>query len=153
MIPVSTPAAPESPRELAERHRLQFVDLRDVRLEREVTGAIPLHVLARAHAVDEGASDVHFIPQADGLVARIRVDGVLEEVERIPLRHARGVVTRIKVLAKLDIAEHRLPQDGRLSLRSPKTGRLLDMRVAVLPTVDGEGVIMRLHDKTRRAPP
>jgi type IV pilus assembly protein PilB len=59
---------------------------------------------------------------------------------------------RVKVLAKLDITEHRLPQDGRLTLRPRSTGRLLDIRVAVLPTVDGEGVIMRLLDKEERAP-
>jgi type II secretory ATPase GspE/PulE/Tfp pilus assembly ATPase PilB-like protein len=104
------------------------------------------------HAAEDGASDIHFLPQGDALVARLRVDGVLHEIERIPRRHARGVITRIKVLAKLDIAEHRLPQDGRISLRAKTTGRLLDIRVAVLPTVEGEGVIMRVLDKTRQAP-
>jgi type IV pilus assembly protein PilB len=103
-------------------------------------------------AADDGASDLHFLPQDDALVARMRIDGILHEVERIPKRHAAGVISRIKVLAKLDIAEHRLPQDGRLTLRSKKSGRLLDVRIAVLPTVEGEGVIMRLLDKTRRAP-
>jgi type IV pilus assembly protein PilB len=102
-------------------------------------------------AAEEGASDIHFLPQGDMLIARIRVDGILSEVERMPKRHAAGVITRIKVLAKLDIAEHRVPQDGRLTLRL-KTGRLLDVRVAILPTVEGEGVIMRLLDKSRAAP-
>jgi type IV pilus assembly protein PilB len=126
----------------------------DLEAEDGISDAPPIQLVNSiiAQAADEGASDVHFLPQADHLVARIRVDGVLYEVERIPRRHARGVVTRIKVLAKLDIAEHRVPQDGRLSLRASKTGRLLDVRVAVLPTVHGEGVIMRLLDKTRRAP-
>ena len=126
----------------------------DLEAEDGVSDAPPIQLVNSiiAQAADEGASDVHFLPQADHLVARMRVDGVLYEVERIPRRHARGVVTRIKVLAKLDIAEHRVPQDGRLSLRASKTGRLLDVRVAVLPTVHGEGVIMRLLDKTRRAP-
>src|SRR5581483_10211574 len=90
--------------------------------------------------------------QGDYLIARMRVDGILHEVERIPKRHAVGVITRVKVLAKLDIAEHRVPQDGRLTLRPKSTGRLLDVRVAVLPTVEGEGVIMRLLDKERHAP-
>lgn len=102
-------------------------------------------------AAEEGASDIHFLPQGDVLIARIRVDGILTEVERLPKRHAAGVITRIKVLAKLNIAEHRVPQDGRLSLRL-KNGRLLDVRVAILPTVEGEGVIMRLLDKSRAAP-
>ncbi len=102
-------------------------------------------------AGEEGASDIHFLPQPDALVARIRVDGVLHTVERIPHQHASQVTTRIKVLAKLDVAEHRVPQDGRFSMR-PSNGKLVDVRVAVLPTVDGEGVIMRLLDKSRRAP-
>jgi len=68
-------------------------------------------------ASEEGASDINFLPQKEALVARIRVDGMLREVERIPRQHASRVVTRIKVLAKLDVAEHRLPQDGRFSIR------------------------------------
>ncbi|MGZ8708571.1 MAG: GspE/PulE family protein, partial [Gaiellaceae bacterium] len=102
-------------------------------------------------AGEEGASDIHFLPQKEALVARIRVDGMLHEVARIPRQHASRVVTRVKVLAKLDVAEHRLPQDGSFSIR-PSSGKLVDVRVAVLPTVDGEGVIMRLLDKSRRAP-
>lgn len=73
-------------------------------------------------AVADGASDVHFLPQPDGLLVRLRVDGVLRELERIPRQRALAVVSRIKVLAKLDIAEHRQPQDGRISLRL-KDGR------------------------------
>ena len=102
-------------------------------------------------AGEEEASDIHLLPQADALVARIRVDGLLQTVERIPRQHASQVVTRVKVLAKLDVAEHRVPQDGRFSIRS-SNGKLVDVRVAVLPTVDGEGVVMRLLDKSRRAP-
>jgi type IV pilus assembly protein PilB len=80
-------------------------------------------------AAEEGASDVHFEPQEDALVVRFRIDG-----------------------AKLDIAERRKPQDGRISLNAAAAGRLLDIRVATLPTVDGEAVTMRLLDKSRRAP-
>jgi type IV pilus assembly protein PilB len=103
-------------------------------------------------AAEDGASDVHFDPQDDALVVRLRVDGVLHEVQRIPKRLAPGVTTRLKVLAKLDIAERRKPQDGRISLNAKAAGRLLDIRVAVLPTVEGEGVVMRLLDKSKRAP-
>ena len=67
-------------------------------------------------AAEDGASDVHFEPQEDALVVRFRVDGVLQEVQRIPKRMTPGVTTRLKVLAKLDIAERRKPQDGRISL-------------------------------------
>jgi type IV pilus assembly protein PilB len=103
-------------------------------------------------AAEDGASDIHFDPQDDALVVRLRVDGVLHEVQRIPKRLSPGVTTRLKVLAKLDIAERRKPQDGRISLNAKAAGRLLDIRVAVLPTVEGEGVVMRLLDKSKRPP-
>jgi type IV pilus assembly protein PilB len=77
---------------------------------------------------------------------------VLQEVQRIPKRLANGVTTRLKVLGKLDIAERRKPQDGRISLNSAAAGRLLDIRMATLPTVEGETIVMRLLDKSRRAP-
>ena len=103
-------------------------------------------------AAGDGASDIHFAPQEDCLVVRVRVDGVLTEVQRIPKKMASGVTTRLKVLAKLDIAERRKPQDGRMSLNARSVGRLLDIRLAVLPTVDGESVVMRLIDKSRNMP-
>ena len=103
-------------------------------------------------AAEDGASDVHFEPQEDALLVRFRVDGVLQEVQRIPKRMMPGVTTRLKVLAKLDIAERRKPQDGRISLNAAAAGRLLDIRVATLPTVEGESIVMRLLDKSRRAP-
>ena len=103
-------------------------------------------------AAEDGASDIHFEPQEDALVVRFRVDGVLQEVQRIPKRMTPGVTTRLKVLAKLDIAERRKPQDGRISLNAAAAGRMLDIRVATLPTVEGEKVVMRLLDKSRRAP-
>jgi type IV pilus assembly protein PilB len=103
-------------------------------------------------AAEDGASDVHFEPQESALVVRFRVDGVLQEMQRIPKRMTPGVTTRLKVLAKLDIAERRKPQDGRISLNAAAAGRMLDIRVATLPTVEGEKVVMRLLDKSRRAP-
>jgi type IV pilus assembly protein PilB len=103
-------------------------------------------------AAEENASDVHFEAQEDSLVVRFRIDGVLREVQRIPKRMAPGVTTRLKVLAKLDIAERRKPQDGRITLSASAVGRMLDIRVATLPTVEGEKVVMRLLDKSRRPP-
>jgi type IV pilus assembly protein PilB len=103
-------------------------------------------------AAEDGASDVHFEPQEDSLLVRFRVDGVLQEVQRIPKRMMPGVITRLKVLAKLDIAERRKPQDGRISLNAAAAGRMLDVRVATLPTVEGESIVMRLLDKSRKAP-
>jgi type IV pilus assembly protein PilB len=103
-------------------------------------------------AAEENASDIHFEPHPDDLVVRFRVDGVLHEAQRIPKGSANGVATRLKVLAKLDIAERRKPQDGRISLNAASAGRLLDVRVATLPTVEGEAVVMRLLDKSKKAP-
>jgi type IV pilus assembly protein PilB len=103
-------------------------------------------------AAEDGASDVHFEPQEDSLAVRLRIDGVLHEVQRIPKRMMPGVTTRLKVLAKLDIAERRKPQDGRMSLNAAAAGRMLDIRVATLPTVEGESVVMRLLDKSKRPP-
>jgi type IV pilus assembly protein PilB len=103
-------------------------------------------------AAEDGASDVHFVPHEDALVVRFRIDGVLQEVHRVPKRLSPGITTRLKVLAKLDIAERRKPQDGRISLNAAAAGRLLDVRVATLPTVEGESVVMRLLDKSRKAP-
>ncbi|HET7554936.1 MAG TPA: GspE/PulE family protein, partial [Gaiellaceae bacterium] len=103
-------------------------------------------------AAEDGASDIHFEPQEDALAVRLRIDGVLHEVQRIPRRMMAGVTTRLKVLAKLDIAERRKPQDGRISLNAAAAGRMMDIRVATLPTVEGESVVMRLLDKSKRAP-
>jgi type IV pilus assembly protein PilB len=103
-------------------------------------------------AAEDGASDIHFEPQEDALIVRFRIDGVLQEVQRIPKRMTPGVTTRLKVLAKLDIAERRKPQDGRISLNAAAAGRMLDVRVATLPTVEGETVVMRLLDKSKKAP-
>jgi type IV pilus assembly protein PilB len=103
-------------------------------------------------AAEDGASDVHFEPQEDSLVVRFRVDGVLHEMQRIPKRLTPGVTTRLKVLAKMDIAERRKPQDGRISLNAAAAGRMLDIRVATLPTVEGEKLVMRLLDKSRKPP-
>ena len=105
-----------------------------------------------AQAAAAGASDLHLLPQRSGMVVRLRVDGVLHETRTIPPALAGAAVARIKVMARLDIAEHRKPQDGRLSVEPGLLGRELDIRVSVLPTVEGEGVLMRLLEKSREAP-
>jgi type IV pilus assembly protein PilB len=105
-----------------------------------------------AQAAEDGASDVHFEAQEHGLIVRYRIDGLLHEIQRIPRHLTMGVTTRLKVLAKLDIAERRRPQDGRISLRAASVGRLLDIRLATLPTVSGETVVMRILDKSKSAP-
>jgi type IV pilus assembly protein PilB len=103
-------------------------------------------------AAEDGASDIHVEPQENELIIRYRIDGVLHVAHRVPKRLAAGVTTRLKVLAKLDIAERRKPQDGRITLNAAAAGRMLDIRVATLPTVEGESVTMRLLDKSREVP-
>jgi len=99
-----------------------------------------------AQGVDQGASDIHFEPAAGGeLVVRFRIDGVLSEATRVPRRLVAGVVSRIKIMSDLDIAERRIPQDGRTALNMD--GRRVDVRVATLPLVGGEGAVMRILDK------
>jgi type IV pilus assembly protein PilB len=103
-------------------------------------------------AAEDGASDIHVEPQENELIVRYRIDGVLHVAHRVPKRLAAGVTTRLKVLAKLDIAERRKPQDGRITLGAAAAGRMLDIRVATLPTVEGESVTMRLLDKSKEVP-
>ncbi|HXY46039.1 MAG TPA: ATPase, T2SS/T4P/T4SS family [Acidimicrobiales bacterium] len=97
-------------------------------------------------ALQERASDVHIEPTADDLRVRFRIDGVLHDITRSPKAIQGGVTTRLKVMAELDIAEHRVPQDGRISLNAGS--REVDLRVATLPTVHGEKVVMRILDKS-----
>jgi len=96
-------------------------------------------------AVKEGASDIHIEPYENRLVVRFRIDGVLREVLAPQKAIANAVVSRIKVMAKLDIAEKRLPQDGRIGLRI--AGRPVDVRVSTIPAGRGERVVLRLLDK------
>jgi type IV pilus assembly protein PilB len=126
----------------------------DLEVEDDFTDA-PLVRLVNSmifQAAEDGASDIHVEPQEDELVVRYRIDGVLHIAHRVPKRLASGVTTRLKVLAKLDIAERRKPQDGRISLNASAAGRMLDIRVATLPTVEGEAVTMRLLDKSIEVP-
>ena len=96
-------------------------------------------------AVRENASDIHIEPYETRLAVRMRVDGVLREILNPPLALAPLIVSRVKVMARLDIAEKRLPQDGRISLRV--AGRPVDVRVSTLPSGQGERVVLRLLDK------
>jgi type IV pilus assembly protein PilB len=95
-------------------------------------------------AAGDGASDVHLEPRDGDLAVRFRVDGVLREIMSVPPKLQSGVIARLKVLASLDIAERRLPQDGRFSVRLDD--RKLDLRMATLPTTFGEKVVLRLLD-------
>ena len=138
----------------------QVADVIEAAAEAEVedTGDLELGVEANAdeapvirlvssilqRAVAEEASDVHVEPQAGELVVRMRVDGVLRKLMSVPANLHSGVAARLKVLANLDIAERRVPQDGRFSVRL--SGKKVDLRVAILPTVHGEEAVLRLLD-------
>ncbi len=98
-----------------------------------------------AEAVRQGVSDIHVEPYESGLVVRMRIDGLLRETLKMPPHVAPVVVSRIKVMARLDIAERRVPQDGRIALTLG--GKLLDVRVSTLPSRAGERVVLRILDK------
>jgi type IV pilus assembly protein PilB len=120
-------------------------------LEKEAEGAPVIrlvnHILT--DAVRRGASDVHMEPYEREFRVRLRVDGILQAVMSPPLRMRDAVISRIKIMAKLDISEKRLPQDGRILLKLNHEGKKkqIDLRVSVLPTLYGEKVVMRLLDK------
>ncbi len=97
-------------------------------------------------SIKERATDIHIEPMEKQVYVRIRIDGVLQTIMTPPVTSLSGLVTRIKILSNLNIAEKRLPQDGRFSVKSP--GKDIDIRVSILPTVYGEKIVMRLLDKT-----
>lgn len=117
--------------------------LRDMASEAPV---IKLVNLLFSQAVEMGASDIHIEPFEGDLHIRFRVDGVLNDQESPPKRLQSAIISRVKILARLNIAEHRLPQDGRIRLRI--LGKKIDVRVSTVPTMYGESVVMRLLDQT-----
>ena len=115
---------------------------------RDDTGAAPVVKLINVmltQAIDERASDIHFEPFERKIAIRFRIDGVMYERSAPPAIMYRAIVSRIKVISQLDIAEHRLPQDGRFRIRTK--GRDVDFRVSTLPTTYGEKVVLRVLDK------
>lgn len=99
-----------------------------------------------ARAVKERASDIHIEPFETEVLVRFRIDGVLQDKTSIPRRHAGSLATRIKIIGKLDIAEKRVPQDGRIAIKV--AGKDIDVRLSVLPVAFGERIVMRLLDKS-----
>jgi type IV pilus assembly protein PilB len=100
-------------------------------------------------AISKGASDIHIEPYEDRARVRYRIDGLLYEALTLPLKYKDGVISRVKVLTKMDIAEKRLPQDGRIKIQMKLSGRMknIDIRVSTTPTIFGEKVVMRLLDR------
>ena len=128
---------------------LEIVDLRE---SAEDAPVIKLVHSIIAQAAEQGASDIHFEPQTDDggragreLRVRMRIDGVLNEETTVPKRMVSGVVSRLKIMADLDIAERRVPQDGRVGLTIE--GRHVDIRAVTIPSVHGESVVLRILDK------
>jgi type IV pilus assembly protein PilB len=117
------------------------MDLRDAA---DDVPAVKLVHSVIAQAIDQGASDIHFDPDEGEIRVRFRVDGVMADATRVPRSLANKVVARVKILADLDIAERRLPQDGRVGLTVD--GRRIDLRVAIVPLVGGESAVLRILD-------
>jgi type IV pilus assembly protein PilB len=115
---------------------------------RESSGEAPVIKLVNgviAKGVEEGASDIHFEPDGKEMRVRYRVDGVLHDATTVPRRMVPGVVSRLKIMGNLDIAEKRIPQDGRVGLTVG--GHPIDLRMASLPSVKGEKMVLRILDK------
>jgi type IV pilus assembly protein PilB len=125
----------------------ELAEVSEIRESAEDAPVIKLVNSIIAQAVDEGASDIHFEPEGREMRVRFRVDGVLRETTQIPRRMIAGVVSRVKIMADLDIAEKRVPQDGRVSLNVE--GHAIDTRIVTMPRVDGEGLVMRILDKSQ----
>ncbi len=116
--------------------------LRDLASEAPIIRLVNRLIL---NAVEQRASDIHFEPFEDEFKVRYRIDGVLNEVDAPPKRLQAAIISRVKIMAKLDIAERRLPQDGRIKLRI--ADREIDFRVSTIPTLYGESLVMRILDR------
>ena len=112
---------------------------------------IKLVNLVLMSAIQKGASDIHIEPYEKEFRVRYRVDGILYNIMAPPMKVRDAITSRVKIMAKLDIAEKRLPQDGRIKIRFSDNGhsRDIDFRVSCLPTLFGEKIVMRLLDKDK----
>jgi len=126
----------------AEEGGAEVVDLRETADDAPVIKLVNQIV---GQAVEMHASDIHFAPDGKEVRVRFRIDGVLQDVTTVPRRMALGVVSRVKIMAELDISEKRIPQDGRVGLTVDN--RHVDLRVVTLPSVHGESIVMRILDK------
>ncbi|WP_028065418.1 GspE/PulE family protein [Solirubrobacter soli] len=145
------PEADQSPA-AAERPPAPLYDIRENAPINFGAGGEDASVIQLVHrvikeAVERGASDIHFEPQEEEMRVRYRIDGVLQEAATVPVSAIPAVISRIKILSDLDIAERRIPQDGRISLEVD--GKPIDLRVATLPASHGEKVVMRILDQSK----
>jgi type IV pilus assembly protein PilB len=123
----------------------ELAEVSDIEVSAEDAPVIKLVYSILGQAAGEGASDVHFEPDEGEMRVRFRVDGVLREAAHVPKRMVNAVVSRIKIMSELNIAEKRVPQDGRVSIAIED--RRVDLRVTTLPTQRGEGATIRILDK------
>lgn len=123
------------------------VTVGDLEKEADQAPVIKLVNITLVDAIKKGASDIHIEPYEKYMRIRFRLDGMLYEVMKPPIRLKNALVSRLKIMAKLDIAERRLPQDGRIKLRI-QGGKEVEFRVSVLPTLFGEKVVLRILDKS-----
>ncbi len=128
-------------------HDSDDVDVSELAKASEDAPVVKLVNLILTDAVKKTASDIHIEPYEKSFRVRYRIDGVLYEVMRPPMKLKNAITSRIKIMSELDIAERRLPQDGRIKLKLGR-GREMDFRVSVLPTLFGEKVVLRLLDKS-----
>jgi type IV pilus assembly protein PilB len=128
-----------------EEEEKGLAEVSDMQVGAEDAPVIKLVYSILGQAVGEGASDVHFEPGEDQMRVRFRVDGVLREAAHVPKRMVSAVISRIKIMSELNIAEKRVPQDGRVSIAIED--RRIDLRVTTLPTQRGEGSTIRILDK------
>jgi type IV pilus assembly protein PilB len=122
----------------------------DIAESSDDTPAVKLVHATLAQAIEDGASDIHFEPQEDDMIVRARIDGVTRPVALIPKQMQLGVISRLKIMGNLDIAERRAPQDGRVSIRFH--GNPLDLRIAIMPTTYGEQVVLRIMHRAVSKP-
>jgi type IV pilus assembly protein PilB len=129
----------------AEAEEGELAEVADMEVSAEDAPVVKLVYSILGQAVGEGASDVHFEPGEDEMRVRFRVDGVLREAAHVPKRMVTAVVSRVKIMSDLNIAEKRVPQDGRVSVTVEE--RRIDLRITTLPTQRGEGATIRILDK------
>jgi type IV pilus assembly protein PilB len=128
-----------------EDEETELGEVAELRESADDAPVIKLVYSVLGQAATEGASDIHFEPGADEMRVRFRVDGVLYEAAKVPKRMVAGVISRVKIMSELDIAEKRMPQDGRVSVNID--GRKVDLRIITLPTQRGEGATIRILDQ------
>jgi type IV pilus assembly protein PilB len=130
---------------------LQEISAEALAKEGEAAPVVRLVNVVLMSAIQKGASDIHIEPYEKELRVRYRIDGILYNIMAPPMKYRDAIVSRVKIMSKLDIAEKRLPQDGRIKIRYNESGepKEIDFRVSVLPTLFGEKIVMRLLDKDK----